>query len=93
MTDDAVSGIYVVFDGPPGHESGRFVEVETERGKGLGMSNRKWERVGHFWRLGPFADTEEIASLRVQFHEALQREADLRKEVERLSATIDGAFM
>lgn len=27
--------IDVVFDGPPSHESGRFVEVETPYGKGL----------------------------------------------------------
>ena len=27
--------IRIVFDGPPSHESGRFVEVENEHGEGL----------------------------------------------------------
>jgi hypothetical protein len=27
--------INIIFDGPPSHESGRFVEVETDDGKGI----------------------------------------------------------
>lgn len=45
--------LYVIFDGPPEHESGRFVEVEDENGQGV--SAGKWEERGDgFWTLGPF---------------------------------------
>ena len=44
--------VYVIFDGPPSHESGRFVEVETEDGKSISVG--KWENYsGEYWRLGP----------------------------------------
>ena len=44
--------VYVIFDGPPSHESGRFVEVETKDGKSV--SAGKWENYGgKYWRLGP----------------------------------------
>lgn len=29
--------INIIFDAPPSHESGRFVEVETDDGKGVGI--------------------------------------------------------
>jgi hypothetical protein len=32
---------YIVFDGPPSHESGRFVEVEDADGNGLRVG--KWD--------------------------------------------------
>ena len=38
----------VVFDGPPAHESGRFVECEVD---GKGVSAGKWVEDGEFWRL------------------------------------------
>ncbi len=53
-----MSGIYVIFDGPPSHDSGRFVEVEDGEGHGLGteQTGADWERYGEdLWRLGPFA--------------------------------------
>lgn len=43
--------VYVIFDGPPSHESGRFVEVETEDGKSVSVG--KWEKRGDYWQLGP----------------------------------------
>lgn len=48
-----VREVYVVFDGPPGPESGRFVEVETELGESVATA-AEWEVNGTFWRLGPF---------------------------------------
>ncbi len=33
--DNRTQAINVIFDGPPSHESGRFVEVETDDGKGI----------------------------------------------------------
>ena len=42
--------IDVVFDGPPSHESGRFIEVEDEDGAGVGCG--RWrERDDGFWAL------------------------------------------
>lgn len=42
----------VVFDGPPGHEAGRFVEVEDETGKSIVFG--QWMeplKAGDYWRL------------------------------------------
>lgn len=41
--------IDVVFDGPPGPQSGRFVEVEDDQQRGRGVG--KWIDDGAFWRL------------------------------------------
>lgn len=42
--------IYVVFDGPPGPECGRFVEVEDATGKSIRI--REWvDRGDGFWAL------------------------------------------
>jgi hypothetical protein len=54
----AAMDAYVVFDGPPAPESGRFIEVEDGHGHGLGPSStganwRRDEREG-WWQLGPF---------------------------------------
>ena len=41
--------LHIVFDGPPSHESGRFVEVETPDGKSVRAG--RWEQRGDFWHL------------------------------------------
>ena len=42
--------IDIVFDGPPSHESGRFVEVENERGESINFG--EWvERPDGYWVL------------------------------------------
>ena len=42
--------INVIFDGPPSHDSGRFVEVETDDGKSIGVG--EWiERPDGLWAL------------------------------------------
>ena len=42
--------INIIFDGPPGHESGRFVEVETDDGKSINAG--EWfERPDGYWAL------------------------------------------
>lgn len=55
--------VYVIFDGPPSHESGRFVEVETPDGHGVGPEGFSWEsyprHVSGLWRLGPFVVLDE----------------------------------
>lgn len=42
--------LHVIFDGPPSHESGRFVEVETPEGRSVGVGD--WvERPDGLWAL------------------------------------------
>lgn len=49
-TPDPESYIDVVFDGPPGHESGRFVEVEDSDGRSISFG--EWlQRPDGYWAL------------------------------------------
>jgi len=42
--------INIIFDGPPSHESGRFVEVETDDRRSIGVG--QWiEREDGLWAL------------------------------------------
>lgn len=43
--------IDVVFDGPPSHESGRFVEVENEKGESVRCGQWIQENGTGLWRL------------------------------------------
>ncbi len=50
MTETRIIPINIVFDGPPGPTSGRFVEIETDDGKGIAVG--EWtKRGGGFWAL------------------------------------------
>lgn len=51
--------ICVVFDGPPSHESGRFVEVEDAKGQSQKVGEWK-ERNDGFWTLGPFVQADQL---------------------------------
>lgn len=46
---EAEREIHIVFDGPPGHEGGRFVEVEDANGKSICFG--RWEQRGAYWHL------------------------------------------
>jgi hypothetical protein len=61
------AGLYFVFDGPPSHESGRFVEVEDQNGKGVGpdTTRAEWREEGHLWSLGPFAPVSTEGGLQL----------------------------
>ncbi len=46
--------LYVIFDGPPGPDAGRFVEVETANGKSVSLPTCEWEDYNDgYCRLGP----------------------------------------
>lgn len=64
----------IVFDGPPGHESGRFVEVENERGKSVHAG--EW--------LGP--DKDKLYRLRIPRWSPSTNELDPRT-VDAIAAT------
>jgi len=45
-----MKAINIIFDGPPGHDSGMFVEVETDDGKSINAG--EWiEREDGLWSL------------------------------------------
>lgn len=78
-----ITGLYVVFDGGPGHESGRFVELENERGEGVGPHTVVWTQEpppSTYWRLGPFAPATEIEQVTVERDAALARIAEMEEE-------------
>lgn len=41
--------LHIIFDGPPGPEAGRFVEVETRFGHSVNVG--EWKQRGKFWVL------------------------------------------
>lgn len=66
-TEGVEMDAYVVFDGPPSRESGRFVEVEDGHGHGL-KTDADWRRrEDGYWELGPFFSVtdRELAALRL----------------------------
>lgn len=58
--------IDIIFDGPPSHESGRFVEVENSAGKSINFG--EWiERPDGYWALRiPHGAGNQIAELRAK---------------------------
>jgi len=40
---------HIIFDGPPGPNPGRFVEVENDQGASIGPG--RWEQRDEFWVL------------------------------------------
>lgn len=58
-------GINIIFDGPPSHESGRFVEVENDGGRSISVG--EWiERGDGLWALRLETYFDEITALREQ---------------------------
>ena len=53
--------VYIVFDGPPGPEGPRFIEVENNQGQSVKVEWKadRFEAKG-YWRLGPFYTDEEV---------------------------------
>ncbi len=49
--------IKILFDGPPSHESGHFIEVENEKGESISFG--EWVHDGDYWVL-QFPDNREI---------------------------------
>lgn len=80
--------IDVVFDGPPSHESGRFVEVEDAQGRSINFG--EWvERADGYWclRIPDSRELEaEYQSLDEANTELTEALRDRLAEVERLSS-------
>ena len=77
---------YIVFDGPPANESGRFVEVNDRDGKSVGAG--AWTQHGDFWHLGPFQeasdDSELLHSANLALAEMLRLNNTMRSALETL---------
>ena len=57
--------VYVIFDGPPGHNGGRFVELEDANGNSVNSPGWMENQKKGFWRLGPLylaAESESTES-------------------------------
>lgn len=66
--------IAIVFDGPPGPEAGRFVEVERD---GKSIEFGKWEQIADgYWQL----NLVEVARLEEQLAEA-EEDAEMQHEI------------
>ncbi len=61
--------IDIRFDGPPEHETGRFVEVERE---GTSISFGEWIQDGEYWLLR-IPDPEELQTALKRIQERAQR--------------------
>lgn len=72
----------VVFDGPPSHESGRFVECENEHGEGI--SAGEWIDCGDLWRLRIPSDAALRAENRTLLEQLEAAKIKVTKEKKRL---------
>ena len=63
--------IDIVFDGPPSHESGRFVEVEDADGKNISIGEWIETEGGRYWVLR-FPDPRVLADTRDREERLLQ---------------------
>lgn len=78
--------IDILFDGPPSHESGRFVEVEDSAGRSIRCG--EWIHRGEgYWVLridSPRALRAEVERLTLERDRLYEREGKLAAQVERL---------
>lgn len=86
-----MSKIRIVFDGPPGPEGGRFVEVENEHGKSISVGT--WESSQAFtgpkyWHL-VLDDPTEIAALRARVDDIEVLLAKAREVIQWMSGSAD----
>jgi hypothetical protein len=72
---DAATPLYVIFDGPPSHESGRFVEVENLLGESVGLGGAWSQRPDGLWQLGPFFCAPVTAEPLIAALQAIHTEA------------------
>lgn len=56
VASTSIPEFQIRFDGPPGPESGRFVECETLAGKGINVG--RWQQDGEYWLLVITANPE-----------------------------------
>ena len=67
--------VNIVFDGPPGHEAGRFVEVENEKGQSIAFG--EWiEYQQGYWALTFENPTDRLNALEAENAELRARIAE-----------------
>ena len=84
MEDLQATPLYIIFDGPPSHESGRFVEVETITGQSVGLAHYWSKRPDALWQLGPFFVVPQPAPRDTEITQLRRSLAYAQSEAERL---------
>ena len=69
--------IHIVFDGPPSHESGRFVEVEDAQGHSIKFG--EWKQVGDYFHL-VFSPSAALRAERERAEKAERERDELRSK-------------
>ncbi len=84
------TGVVIRFDGPPGHEGGRFVEVERD-GESIGFG--RWSEHGGYWFLAIQEELDAVAGASPEMFLTLKgaREVVARAEQKRPEGTA-GSF-
>lgn len=60
-----MENLHIVFDGPPGPVTGRFVEVENDAGASIRVG--EWKQIGELWHLViPMGGVTDISRLTIQ---------------------------
>jgi len=76
--------IFVVFDGPPGHESGRFIDVENARGQSVNAG--EWsQRDDRMWQLH-ICISREMSKLQAENERLYIEVAEFRGKATRYDA-------
>ena len=76
--------IRIVFDGPPGHESGRFVEVEDAEGHGINAGEWR-KRDDGLWELRIQGVDLEVVAQNAAWREAERKIAEEEAREEELA--------
>jgi len=72
--------VNIVFDGPPGHEAGRFVEVENENGQSISFG--EWiEYQQGYWALTFENPTDRLKALEAENAELRERIKMLERDL------------
>lgn len=82
----AVKELHFVLDGPPSHESGRFVEVEDENGKSVNVG--RWEQRGNYWHLIVTAPPTGVREGDAELLAALRKAANLENVTPQLLVSV-----
>ncbi|MDA8355542.1 MAG: hypothetical protein M0Z95_04420 [Actinomycetota bacterium] len=79
--DQRKPGLWIVLDGPPGPVAGRFVDIEDDHERSVGLSGLEWRDEGWVWAIGPFC-------LRGQLDAAEERLAEAEATIARLREAV-----
>ena len=89
MISSDESFVDIVFDGPPGHDAGRFVEVEDSEGLSISFGQWVHRDDGHWCLRLPACDTFDPDAVRELLRVAQDETATLHDMHEAVEAVIE----